>query len=96
MSAALKAGKSCPEALYRSFLESDEEFLNSPSGNTSGSTANVMLYDPTSGYACLPIHPTILVALRLVSTLTCPHPVWLYTPLLHTNTMLTNHIPVCC
>ena len=51
ISAALKAGKSCPEALYRSFLESDEEFLQSPSGNTSGSTADVMLWDPATGHA---------------------------------------------
>ena len=73
-----------PEALYRAFLESDDEFLNSPSGNTSGSTANVMLYDPTSGYAlstpCLrPVYAISIYFLptpylRPIHALSTPHP----------------------
>jgi serine/threonine protein phosphatase PrpC len=37
--------------LFKSFIDTDIEFLDAPSGNPSGSTANVMLWDQSTGYA---------------------------------------------
>ncbi len=44
----LRNGLSCSETLYKSFVETDTEFLESAIGGNSGSTANVVLYDKLS------------------------------------------------
>ena len=51
IASSLRAGKSCAESLFRSFIDTDVDFLDAPSGNPSGSTANVMLWDQTTGFA---------------------------------------------
>lgn len=43
--ASLRSGCQCPEALYRSFIDADSEFLQSDSVSNAGTTANVALYD---------------------------------------------------
>jgi protein phosphatase 1L len=45
MAALLRSGKSCQEAMFRSIVETDREFLRTSRSNGSGSTANVMLWD---------------------------------------------------
>lgn len=48
IAALLRTGKSCPEALFTSFRECDAAFLKT-TGDSSGSTANVMLWDQRCG-----------------------------------------------
>jgi serine/threonine protein phosphatase PrpC len=45
IAAHMRSGLPCPDALHRSFCEADKQFLESPSGSSSGSTANVAVYD---------------------------------------------------
>lgn len=45
IAANMRNGCSCPEALYRAFLDSDQEYLDSPTCGGAGSTANVAVYD---------------------------------------------------
>lgn len=45
IAANMRNGCSCPEALYNAFLDSDTEYLDSPSCGGAGSTANVAVYD---------------------------------------------------
>lgn len=45
VAANMRNGFSCCEALYRSFLDADTEFLESDVGGNSGSTANIAVYD---------------------------------------------------
>jgi protein phosphatase 2C family protein 2/3 len=48
VSALLRSGLSCPETLFKTFLEVDKEFLEANVGDNSGSTANVAIYDKLS------------------------------------------------
>jgi len=43
--ASLRNGCQCTEALYRSFVDTDSEFLQSDSVSNAGTTANVSVYD---------------------------------------------------
>lgn len=43
--ASLRSGCQCTEALYRSFIDTDSEFLQSDSVSNAGTTANVAVYD---------------------------------------------------
>jgi serine/threonine protein phosphatase PrpC len=43
--ASLRSGCQCTEALYRSFIDADSEFLQSDSVSNAGTTANVAVYD---------------------------------------------------
>jgi serine/threonine protein phosphatase PrpC len=45
VAANMRNGSSCPEALYKAFLESDQECLESGASGDAGSTANVAVYD---------------------------------------------------
>eukprot|EP01041_Mallomonas_annulata_P001380 gene1380-2657_t len=42
----LRTGKSFPETLFQSFLETDQDYLKGQKGS-AGSTANILLFDPT-------------------------------------------------
>lgn len=45
IAANMRNGLGCPEALFRAFLDSDQEYLDSPACGGAGSTANVAVYD---------------------------------------------------
>lgn len=45
IAANMRRGLSCPDALFKSFKDTDEEYLSTSNGASSGSTANVILYD---------------------------------------------------
>lgn len=53
IAANLRKGLSCPEALFKSFRDTDDEYLRS-SRATAGSTANIILFDQS--------HSTVYVA----------------------------------